>query len=95
VPALVGLALVRATAENAPLRDAQQALALALQAGQLTHYRDAMVLEVQARIYASVGRLPDAIATAQRALAIAKSTGADELAAAIEQQLKQFKRSSS
>lgn len=90
VPALLVLARIRVVAEEAPLRNPTRAVALAEKACAVV--QDPVALDVLAVAYAAAGRLPDAIATAQRALPIAESAGAEDLVQQLQQRIKQLER---
>jgi tetratricopeptide (TPR) repeat protein len=68
-------------------RDVGQAVLLAEGLADATGSRDPAALDVLASVYAEAGRRDDAIATAERALDLARGRGADDLAAAIEARL--------
>ena len=65
-PALASLAWLLATAPEAALRDADQAIRLAERAAELTGRRDASALDVLAAAYAAAGQFDRAVDTAQR-----------------------------
>jgi tetratricopeptide (TPR) repeat protein len=77
------LAWILATTSDAPLRDGRAALAL-VEARARANADDPTLLSAFAAACAEVGRFPDAIAAAQRALALVRSTG-DEPAAKLLQ----------
>ena len=100
VPAILGLASIRAQAKDPKLRNLEEAVKLARKACELTGYQEPEVLEILAGVYAAAGRFPEAISTSQRALEIALAAGKKDLANAIrgrlrlyEQQQKAFRRS--
>jgi tetratricopeptide (TPR) repeat protein len=84
---LAGLAWVRATAAEASMRDAGEAVRLAERAAELTGRRDASVLDTLAAAYASAGRFDQAVATARAAVGRAVASKALDLAAQIRQRL--------
>jgi tetratricopeptide (TPR) repeat protein len=67
-PAVTSLAWLLATAPDAALRDANQAIGLAEHAADFTGRRDARALDVLAAAYAAAGQFDRAIATSQAAL---------------------------
>ncbi len=75
MPALISLAWIQATCPDASVRNGSQAVALMEKANQLSNDSDAKVLRTLAAAYAETGRFDDAIATAQKAIAIAKQNG--------------------
>jgi tetratricopeptide (TPR) repeat protein len=92
VPALVSLALVRATSPDETLRDGAQAVELAGRACRLTNDQNAEALYALAVSYAEVGRLPDAVAVAERALRLALTQGNEGFAGAIREQISRFRQ---
>ena len=68
IPAIASLAWLLATAPDAALRDADQAIGFAERAADLTGRQDASALDVLAAAYAAAGRFDRAIATCQLAL---------------------------
>jgi tetratricopeptide (TPR) repeat protein len=92
VMALLALAAIRVRAEDPRLRNAEQAVELASKACTLTGYQDPTVLDILAGVYAAVGRFADATATAQRALALARSTGNEDLVNSLERKLDRYRR---
>ncbi len=68
IPALASLAWLLATAPDAALRDANQAIRFAEQAADLTGRQDASALDVLAAAYAAAGRFDRAVAVSQAAL---------------------------
>ena len=91
VPALNDLALMRATAADARLRDGKEAVLLAERACQLTRYQVPALVGTLAAAYAEVGRFNDAIATAGKARALALAQGQKEIVAKNEQLLELYK----
>ena len=84
VTALKGAAWILATAPDAKLRDGRQAVAWAQRAAELSGESDAAALDVLAAAYAEAGRFPEAVQTAQRALALANAQGNRTLAEAVK-----------
>ena len=66
-----GLAWVRATHPDSRFRDGSEAVALAQRAVELSH-NDAIYLDTLAAAYAEIGRFPDAVRIARKALNLAK-----------------------
>jgi tetratricopeptide (TPR) repeat protein len=91
VSALNGLAFFRATAPDPSLRDGKEAVRLAERACQQTQYKEVVSIRNLAAAYAEAGRFDDAVATAQKALAMALAQGPKELAAQDEQLLELYK----
>ena len=73
--ALNNLAWLLATAAEAPVRDGNQAVRLAERACQLTEYQQTIMVGTLAAAYAEAGRFEDAMATAQKACALALVEG--------------------
>ncbi len=72
----------------------EQMFNLAEQAGDLNNYKRAQMLDVLATAYADAGRFPEAIATAEKALESALSSGRQEVAEHIRKRLESFKAKS-
>jgi tetratricopeptide (TPR) repeat protein len=89
--ALSGLAWVQAVHPDEALRDPRSAVRLAERASRLAK-GDAAILDGLAAAYASAGRYDDAVRTAQRAEARAVDSGAMELAEAIRERVKLYRR---
>ncbi len=87
VPALVSLALIRATSEDVALRDGEEAVQLASRACQLTHNGSPDALYALAAAYAEAGRPSDAASMAERAIRTAEATGNHRLAATAQRLL--------
>ena len=75
VPALDGLASLLATSPDASVRDGAQAVVLAARAEQISGGRSPRFVATLAAAYAEVGRFPEAVATAERALRLATAQG--------------------
>ena len=73
VPVLVQAAWVLATSSEAAVRNGDEALELARQALRLSGQESAGLLDVLAAAYAETGRFSEAVATAERALAMVPS----------------------
>ena len=90
--ALVDLAWILATSERADIRAPLEAVRLAERAVQLTDDHNSTVLDTLAAAYAAAGELDRAIATAQRALAVASVSGPRELVEDIRARLDRYKQ---
>jgi hypothetical protein len=75
IEALNNVAWLRATAPDAALRNGDEAVRLAEQACELTGRQQPVPLSTLAAAYAETGRFDDAVATAQRAIAIEQKNG--------------------
>jgi len=91
VPALLDLASIRATSKAPPLRDVAKAIELASKACELTHRADPTALMTLSEAYRQAGQPESAIATAERALWIARGAGDGRLAEAIQQQIESYR----
>jgi tetratricopeptide (TPR) repeat protein len=89
--ALNALAWLLATRESAQGGDPVRAVALAQQACQLTNHQVAMYLDTLAAAYAAAGRFNDAIATAERAVDLARSGGRPRVAEEFESRLQLYR----
>lgn len=90
--ALSGLAWIRATASNAADRDADQAVQLSDRAATITRHQDVSVLDALAAAYASAGRFDEAIAAARAGIALATTSGQQEVAAQFRQRLELYQK---
>jgi tetratricopeptide (TPR) repeat protein len=72
---LNNLAWTLATDSNAGLRDGGEAVRLAEQACELTHYQKTICIGTLAAAYAEAGRFDNAILTAEKACALASAAG--------------------
>ena len=90
--ALLELAAIRATSNNPTLRDGEEAVELATRACRLTRYEDPMALVVLSQAYAEMGRFPDAVSVAERALQIALAQGNEGAAGGIREQIGRYRR---
>jgi tetratricopeptide (TPR) repeat protein len=79
VEALNNLAWLLATCPDAHIRDGVQAVKYAERACELTHYGVTVLVGTLAAAYAEAGRYDDAIATAQKACALAEKSGDRDL----------------
>jgi tetratricopeptide (TPR) repeat protein len=84
----IRLAWILATWPEASIRNGSQAVALMEKANQLSGGKDPTVLRTLAAAYAESGRFDDAIATAQKAIALAKQYGELNLVEKNEELLK-------
>ena len=75
-----------ATDPNPVLRNGAWAVQLAEQANEARQGQRPKLLDVLAAALAEAGRFDDAVATAERAIAVAEKAGQEDLAAAIRQQ---------
>jgi tetratricopeptide (TPR) repeat protein len=75
IQAQISLAWILATCPAASLRNGSQAVALMEKANQLSSGKDPKVLRTLAAAYAEAGQFDDAIATAQKAIALARQNG--------------------
>ena len=76
---LNNLAWIRASHPDSRLRDGAEATRLARRACELTGYKDPYSLDTLAIAYAETGQFNEAIATAEKALELAKSTNQQDL----------------
>jgi tetratricopeptide (TPR) repeat protein len=88
--ALNELAWELATAPTAAVRDGQQAVELAQRAAQLAGGTDPGVLGTLAAAYAEAGRFEDAVASARKAIDLARATGRQDQLARLDGELKLF-----
>jgi hypothetical protein len=86
------LAWLLATAEAESLRNPYAALRLAQRSAHLTRYLDASVLDTLAAAYAASGRFEEAVATAERGVALAEQAGDRELADEMAQRLALYRQ---
>jgi tetratricopeptide (TPR) repeat protein len=89
IPATASLAWLLATAPDAALRDADEAIRFAEKAADLTARQDASALDILAAAYASAGDFDRAVATCELAL---KMTPDAALAAAISRRQQQYRQ---
>ncbi|MEI6197206.1 MAG: tetratricopeptide repeat protein [Verrucomicrobiota bacterium] len=76
---LNNLAWTLATGKETGLRDGNRAVQLAERACELTHYEKTIYLGTLAAAYAEAGRFDEAVATAQKACALAEAAGEKDL----------------
>jgi Tfp pilus assembly protein PilF len=92
-PALLnGIAWILATHPDGGVAEAEEAIGLAELATGLTEDRDPRVLDTLAAAYAAAGRFDLAVTTAEKALALAESSGFDQAADRIRQRLRGYDR---
>jgi tetratricopeptide (TPR) repeat protein len=92
VPALVGLANLRATAKAPGVRDTAAAIRLAEQATRATQSNDPEALAILGTAYAEAGRYPEAIGAVRQALAAAPRSGNPAIVQAILQRLAELEQ---
>jgi cytochrome c-type biogenesis protein CcmH/NrfG len=90
--ALVDLAWILATSGLADIRAPLEAVRLAERAVQLTDHQNSTALDTLATAYAAAGDVDRAIATAERALAVASVSGPRELVDDIRARLARYKQ---
>jgi tetratricopeptide (TPR) repeat protein len=91
LPGLNNLAWIRATSDDPQLRDGAEAVRLAERACQLTGRKQFPPIDTLAAAYAQSGRFPEAVATAQEAIALARAAGQLDAAALIESHLAAYR----
>jgi tetratricopeptide (TPR) repeat protein len=79
-PPAASLAWILATAPAASVRNGPEAVRLAEGVCQATAYKDPQLLDVLAAAYAEVGRFPEALEVARKALALSASAGSESIA---------------
>ncbi|MGA3284483.1 MAG: hypothetical protein ABSD57_08500 [Verrucomicrobiota bacterium] len=79
VDAMNNLAWLLATCPDANVRDGTRAVQLAEHACELTGYKKTMYVGTLAAAYAEAGRFAEAMATAQKACALASQSGEQDL----------------
>jgi len=89
---LNGLAWVMATTGNPRFLDGAKAVELATMANKLTQYKQPGFLDTLAAAYAAAGNFPEAVNTANQALALARGAGKTDLAREIEKRLKLYRQ---
>jgi len=90
--ALNNLACLLATVSDPTLRDGAEAVRLAGRACALTDYQNSSVLSTLAAAYAETGRFDEAVATAEKACALAKARGETQLFDGNQRMLELYKR---
>ncbi len=84
------IAWVRATAPASDLRNGAEAVRLAERAGFIAGDKQPMLIATLAAAYAEAGRFPEAVATAQNALSLARSSDDAKTAGLVENLLTAF-----
>jgi spermidine synthase len=92
VSVLNKLAWLLATCQDATYRDPARAVELAQRGCELTAYRQPKLLDTLAAAYARAGRFGQAVRTAERALKIARLSGARQLQADIAKRLQMYRQ---
>ena len=85
--AMLALASLRATCPESTLRNAEQAVALATRACELTEFQVPEAIDTLATAYAEASRFSDAVTLGTRALALAQARGNQGLAGEIQKRL--------
>ncbi len=85
LPALLGLASIRATNPQAALRDGAVALALATKACERTQYQDVHAVDLLAAAHAELGNFSEALRFVEDAHRLAKAHGDNALANRLQQ----------
>ena len=89
--ALNNLAWLLATSPDSAVRNGAEAVRFAEQGCRLTEYQQAQMLGTLAAAYAEAGRFTEAVATAQKAIELARAGGDARFAAVNEQLLKLYR----
>jgi tetratricopeptide (TPR) repeat protein len=92
IPALTGLAWIRATAADETLRRPGQGLALAERARQLSGGRDPQALDAMGAAYAALNEWEQAVRSVTAAIALADQSGQALLASELRQRLAQYQQ---
>ena len=92
LPALLVLASIRANSADAALRDGHEAIELARQSCELTHFQNAEALDILGMAYAEAGRFPEAVSAAQNALQLASAAGDKSLEPEIQNRLQLYRQ---
>ncbi len=92
VPALVSLALIRATSRDETLRNGEEAVQLATRACELSRNQNPEATYALAAAYAEIGRFSDAVSASERAIHAAREGGNMGLANAIQKSLQFYRR---
>jgi tetratricopeptide (TPR) repeat protein len=95
VPALLSLASIRATTPYYDLRNGEEAVELAEKACQLTKYTDPWALDVLAAAYAETGRFSEALRLAGTAMQLARASGNEKRAIAVQQRIELYRQEKS
>ncbi len=89
--AMNNIAWIRATHDDPAHRDADEAVTLAERARDRSPEENAVLLDTLAAAYAEAGRFDEAVATCEKAIAIARGKGQEKDAQRFEQQLAFFR----
>jgi tetratricopeptide (TPR) repeat protein len=92
VEPLTSLGWTLATSPDAGIRQPAEAGRLAARADDLTNHQDVRVLDTLAAAYAASGRFAQAVATEQRALALAETAGNRDAADQLRSRLELYRR---
>lgn len=92
MPALLGLAWLRATASSAELRRAGQAVGLAERARQLSGGREVGAFDALAAGYAALGEFERAVQAVRVGIAVAENTGLQAVAAEMRERLRLYEQ---
>ena len=92
VDALNNLAWTLATGPDANVRDGGRAVQLAEHACELTHYQKTILVGTLAAAYAEAGRFDDAMATTQKAIALAQQSGEKDLLQKNQELLERYRQ---
>lgn len=91
-PALAQAAFVRATCPQRALRDYDAAVQMAERACELTEFNDPEFLATLGRVYAEVGRRPEAIKASRQAVDVARRSGREDFARRVERDFFEYWR---
>ncbi|KPK71990.1 MAG: hypothetical protein AMJ79_16095, partial [Phycisphaerae bacterium SM23_30] len=80
------LSWILATHENPQFRNGPEALRRAQKACELTYYQNPVTLSTLAAAYAEVGRFPEAVETAQKAIDLYRAAGQNKQAESVASQ---------
>jgi thiol-disulfide isomerase/thioredoxin len=89
---LNNLAWHRATHSDAAVRNPTEAVRFAEKAATLSRHQDASILDTLAAAYAAAGRFPDAVATAEKALSLARTQRHQPLVESLSRSLNAYRR---
>ncbi len=91
-PALSLAAYVLATCPQRELRNGDAAVKMAERACELTQFNDPKFLATLGRVYAEVGRHPEAVKASQQAVELARRSGQEEFARQVERDFLEYWR---
>jgi tetratricopeptide (TPR) repeat protein len=89
---LNSLAWIKTNHPNTSFYNPNEAVQLALRGCELTKYKEPIILNTLSTAYATVGKFPDAVRAAEKALQITQATGNEQLAVTIEKKLEFYKQ---